>query len=557
MGNIKKRGTFSFIIKSTNEVKTRNLATLRSENNNISIFLDGVIYNNNQEELLSGFALNGVDYVKQLEGSFIIFLLAGSDFYILTDKVNSRKAYYAFIEDEWHISNNVDNLPKDKFQVSLDGLACYLANGVMLNDLTLFQGINSARRAGIHFFQEDRCIVTTYWDYIFSYTRDVIQEEEYEEKLKRLLINSINRRYVASSDTAISLSAGYDSRGILGILYKYIHAKKISCISYRLGTKAKIDSDAMLSKKLAETCGYEHKIIPSYNGDLISLLKKNALEGKCNSYFCYELDVWHSLAENNFCSDIFVGDECFGWYDVPLNNSTELLNSVRIYGASGIDGLKGIISDKTYLDFCIRLDKLTADIVDKTTSISNPHDKKDYLYLDQRINHVQMPWRENMLGQVGFVHNPYLDGDILNFMMKIPPEFRKDKSLFKKTISNLLPDLFTIPLANFDWSYIRFWQNEFIRNKKSLVMLVLGTNSRLDNFISKEEIVVLINRRCSKLIRVESFLKRGLNFISNKNQIARKALNIIFGSWSDFDSRSDYLLQILLRILLVRIYLSD
>ena len=123
--HIKGIGRFSFMINMNNEVKTRNQNTVVSDCKSIELFLDGVIYNNNKKQLISGFLVNGVDYVKQLEGSFVIFLIKKSAFYILTDKVNSRKAFYTFIDGAWYISNNIDNLPKHKCKLSIDGLACY------------------------------------------------------------------------------------------------------------------------------------------------------------------------------------------------------------------------------------------------------------------------------------------------------------------------------------------------------------------------------------------------------------------------------------------------
>ena len=146
---------FNFIINEKNVIKLLNESTLVSDCKRVKLFLDGIIYNKNKEDLINGFVSEGVEYVKQLEGSFVIFLIHGSLFYLLTDKVNSRKAFCVYLDNSWYISNNIDNLPIAQCPISIDGIACYIANGVMLNELTLFQGIKCTKGATVYTFTNE------------------------------------------------------------------------------------------------------------------------------------------------------------------------------------------------------------------------------------------------------------------------------------------------------------------------------------------------------------------------------------------------------------------
>lgn len=107
-GFLKNKEYFLFLINKQDGVTTSDQPTVESDNKEIKIFLNGVIYNNNSEQLVDGFSSQGVDYIKQVEGSFVIFLIAGDQFHVFTDKVNSKKAYYAFIDDVWYVSNDID-----------------------------------------------------------------------------------------------------------------------------------------------------------------------------------------------------------------------------------------------------------------------------------------------------------------------------------------------------------------------------------------------------------------------------------------------------------------
>lgn len=552
---LKNKGNFSFRISRQGGVITTDHYTFASNSRKIRIFLNGIIYNSKEEQLIDGFLSHGTDYINQLDGSFIIFLIEGSHFYILTDKVNSKKAYYAILDGIWYVSNNIDALPKHKCHISLDGLACYLANGVMLNDLTLFQEIKSAQRASVHDFYDGELLIQVYWNLQFEYTScSDIQQQEYQKELELLLIDSIKRRYSSSPSTiAISLSGGYDSRSILGIFHKEIKASNISCFSYALTDNPEKDSDADLARKFAAQCGYPHQILESYLGDLIGQLEVNAREGKCVSDFCIELDVWHRLAEIYKFSDIFVGDECFGRDEIPSESKEGILDSIYIRGASGIKWLENFISKKIYKQMCESLEELTDDIFNKTKTFIDPHDKVDFLYIDQRINHALMPWRENFSSQAGFVHNPFLDGRILEFIKKLPPQMRKNKSLFKNTIKDTLPDLFSIKRAT-SKDFIPDWQDELRKNKDSFTSLIQGTDSRLDDIVSKKELLTALSQRIPVIKKVRSFPIKGLNYIRTRNDFAEKIIGFLIGTRVKQSVNPSILL---IRLLLIRIYLSQ
>jgi asparagine synthase (glutamine-hydrolysing) len=550
---VKNKGTFIFMISKQSGVNTTDHYTFASSCNKIQIFLNGVIYNNSEEQLIEGFLLQGSDYINKIEGSFVIFLIEGTQFHILTDKLNSKKAFYAFVNGIWYVSNNVDALPKNKCQLDLAGLACYLANGVMFNDLTLFKEIRSAKRASVYSFNNGEISTRCYWNCQFEYSSSSNKpQQQLQKELELLLFNSIKSRYASASNKAISLSGGYDSRGILGILHKKIKASNISCFSYALTENPKMDSDADVAKELAAKCGYPYQTIESYKGNLVELLKANAREGKCVSDFCIELDVWHRLAASNQFTDIFTGDEWFGRNNFALNSQEEILGSVYIRGASGIGWLENFISKKVYKQMCHCLNVLTDEIFETTNAFPDPQDKIDFLYIDQRLDHALMPWRENFLSQAGFIHDPYLDGKILEFIKQLPPHLRRDKLLFKNTIRDMLPDFFSMKLSTLK-DVKPDLQEELHKHKDLLISLIQGTESRLDSIISKKEILSALEQKVTIIKKAKAFSIRVINYIRRRNKIADKLFNIFMGRRVVPSMNQD---QLLLRLLVIRIYLT-
>jgi asparagine synthase (glutamine-hydrolysing) len=555
VGFIKNREKFLFGIDRQGRVTTSSKDTLVSDDHKIRIFLNGVLYNHNGKELVEGFYSHGVDYIDQVEGSFVIFLIDGSQFYILTDKVNSRKAFYGFIDDGWVISNDIDALPTDKCQLSLDGIACYLANGNLFVDLTLFQEIKCARRASVHVFKEPDVFIYSYWEYKFTNPAySVDQFGQYAQELESLLVESIKRRYATASGAALSLSAGLDSRGILGILHDRIKAPDIHCFSYSSKEHPEIDTDPALSRQLASLCGYSHEMILSYKGDLVGHLQKNAREGKCLANFCDELDAWHSLTAAGQFSDVFVGDECFGIFNQQLDSQPMILAWLGILDAAAIRGLEDFIPKGIYARMCQSLNKLTDEIFDRAKEIPDLYTKRDFLYLDQRIDHVMMPWREYFAGQVGFVHNPYVDGSILEFVKRLPAQLRTKRILYKNTIRNMLPGLFSVDVAASSGNHVN-WHNEILKHKDELIALVQSTDSRLDDIIPKKKVLDAIRNYGSWILRMKRYLIQAFLFFG-RNRFVDKALEPFFGSRNHSEGPMIGSQELLFRLLLIRIYLS-
>jgi hypothetical protein len=160
---LRNKGVFSFSITKDGFIHSGDHPTWSSIDGGLQVYLNGVIYNCSGEQLLEGFSTQGVDFVKDLEGSFVIFIIQGGAFHLITDIVNSKKAFYACLDQTWYISNDINHLPRKDCSISWKGLASYLASGVMLNNLTIFAEIQSACRASIHTVKNGELTIKRYW----------------------------------------------------------------------------------------------------------------------------------------------------------------------------------------------------------------------------------------------------------------------------------------------------------------------------------------------------------------------------------------------------------
>ncbi len=548
---IRNKETFTFEIHRGNEIITTSQATIVSDCGNYQLFLDGIIYNRNKDQLISGFVSEGVDYTDQLEGNFLIFLIIGSTFHILTDKLNSRKSFYGLIDGSWYISNDIDQLPKEKCDISIDGIACYVANGVMLNNLTLFQEIKCAERSSIYRFEEGKISLEKYWEFAFDYpTEEPVDESYYKREFEKLLIQAVKRRYNPNKKTGLSLSAGYDARGILGILHHSLKVPNLFCFSYALDNPPVPGSDAFMAKKLAEECRYEHVAIKSYRGNLIDMLMSNVSQGKCLTNFSDEWDAWNYLMEKRLYNDVFAGDMSYG---IGGNAETieDILRITHVRTIEGIRWLKGNVSKSMYHAICKSIKRINDEIIRSTERFKYIQDKKDFLYFDQRINHALLPWRENICGQTGYVHLPYLDGDLLNFILKLPRSLRYGKTLYKETIFEMYPDLFSYPRAG-TLGYKVNWIKEIAKHKKPIIEQIIQTESHLDEYISEKEMVKMIRRFHPTMCQMRAFYTKAVNYLRRKIPVFNQLMNKTTGPIQRFLTPDMFII----RLLLIRIYLT-
>jgi len=529
----------------------------------LTIILHGEIYNaaNGQAEfLLDHFAKNGINSssCKDINGSFVIFFLdARNDVVgVITDRVNSRKVFCSNYKGKFYLSTSLYLQPIADTDIDPVGLACYLANGVVHNNRTVFDGVRVLERACVHKLAENGFDSTQYWSYSrFAKSHSGIDQKELQRELSELLIKSVRIRLNGNPKVFLSLSGGYDATAILGILGELKHPK-VSAFSYALG-EAEPNSDEYVSKKMASSMSIQHKIVQSYKGNLPDVINHNARMGQGLANFCDEIDAWMEMASGldaTSPSVLFVGDECFGWIDCKLNSNTEVLNSVAIYDFSGLFWLRPLLSQGIFNVLFDALKDELARIVRRCPPTQDYHDRKDFLYLDQRLGNVILPWREFVAGQFAVVRNPFLDNSILDFMLKVPSGLRRGKLLHKATVTDMFPELYRFPRGT-TCSYIPNWRREFITQRPAVESLISSEDSKLDEMIPPDIIVKLLKENETR--RRSAISSKRLSLKCARRLIGRSSLaNKILARWT-VSGETIHRVTLLKRLLVMRRFLAD
>ena len=468
--------------------------------NHVTLLLHGEIYNRTDnsdhvEFMIRELVERGLGCVKDINGSYAALLLdtRNDTAQLITDRLNTRKVFCSEHKDNHWISTSLHTHPTSDVDVDPIGAAHYLANGVIHNNRTLFKGVRVLERASIHRLTQNGFCGTRYWSYKFAGKSASMSQKEQSAELESLLIDSVRVRLNGKLEVFLSLSGGYDATGILGILARELSVPRVRCFSYGLGNP-KVNSDEYVSRQMANHFGFDHKVVNSYQGNLLDVIRHNAAFGQGIAHFCDEVDAWMNMAYEFSAgppSVLFVADECFGWEDRELHSETDVLDSLSINNFHALRRFRPLLPKETY---DLLFDGLNDDIQQMLRRCScggDYHDLKDVMYLDQRLNNVILPWREFFAGRFIAVRNPFLDNSILDFIMTVPSSLRRGKRLYKETITAMFPELFQFKRSRTS-SYVVNWANELQVHSSAISTLLLSKDSRLDKVIPPEAILRLL-----------------------------------------------------------------
>lgn len=373
------------------------------------------------------------------------------------------------------------------------GVAWYLSNGVVYGGGTVYDGVRVLERAHVHTWEGGRLQAEPYWTFRISGTRNSRPEREVAAELGERLMRGAERCLTDAPEVLLSLSGGYDATAIGGLLHA-LEADPVESFSYLVG-EPDVRADEGVAQAIAAALGVQHRLIQGYDGDLLRHIRDNAHWGRGLCNVSDELYAWQTLATDIARMDhpaLFAGDECLGWDDVRLRGAEDVLHVVGINGFGGLGWLRSIMPPG---DFDVLADGLAAArkrLLTRYPAYEDLHDLKDHLYLDQRLAHLIMPWRQYIAGRLLPVRNPLLDPDVLDAVAALPSRWRRGKALFRRTVAAMFPALFRIPRAR-RGNYGIALSAEFARHADRIRQHIRAGSSPLDDLVSPDVALVALD----------------------------------------------------------------
>jgi len=488
------------------------------EKNGITVILCGnLFYGIHPDSIPELYIKYGDETGRYLSGFYaiLIFDKLKEKAVIISDRMSSKPLYFTKWAGSWMVSTSFLQLTRylpGEPVLDFSGVAWYISNGVIHNSHTLFMEVKRLERATLYCGNVHSFTAHEYWKYHFLDVQEHRDERTMINKMKEVLSTAVNDCLPRDESVYLSLSAGYDSSGILAVLKNTLNIKDVKTFSYGLSEDEPL-SDSLLARSLSELVGYDHFSQTSYNYDFKNALELNALWGDGISYFCDEVYAWQQLGFmfNGSRPTCLFGDTIFSYFNhLELSDEADALEANLIRDAGHISWLNQYIPSDDFNSLAVELDRGCQILIEKAKDATNDlQSVVNYLRVEGRARNVLIPWRQNFCSKAFMPMNPMYHDDCLEFQKNNPQDFRKGKTLFINTVNELAPEFYQSARARF-MGYVPDWKSEISRNYKMIVEEYLKNKGsyQLEAIISPEAIIRIIE---NEILHPKDPVKRPFN----------------------------------------------
>jgi len=494
--------------------KARKIITDKEDG--ISIVTCGEVYNEDNESLneaiLKLYKENRLDRLEAFNGSFAAAIYDGSKekLTLVNDRYGLEKLFYYHNEEHFFFAPKIRPLVRLGANKSLrkDAIIDFFLFGFLLGDKTFFQHIRQLRPASILEVSKDGMNLTTYWDYEYNENYHTEPEEELIEKLDTLWQKAIERRVKGDKKILIPLSGGLDSRAILAAALKCTSKDRI--ITFAFGEKGSFDLE--IGKMVAKKAGVKHIALGVEKEDFRGQydISMDDIEGMIHATPYFAIKKYKEMGK--YGDDIlsgYMGGEIMGslisarMLNKKMESEQDFIEAKNIIfdwrKRCDLGQLQQLISFQNG-DIKNSFEETVSDITNVTSGDFINYCAK-WLYKYEEWNQTAFcVFRYKNIFKYSM---PFLDNDVVNFMLGISPELRVNKKLYRSMLLTKYPRLFEIPVT----------KNDGLKLDANRVSLFL----RRVNIYSKRG----VNRISRRLLKTSIFPDKDNNYI-DYNDFLRK-----------------------------------
>ncbi|MHC1756373.1 MAG: asparagine synthase-related protein [Methanosarcina sp.] len=507
---LNKISSSSFFLSAL-DLKGSAVKSCLKKANNISIVTYGEVYNddfgNLSEEILELYKKKELHKIKNLNGYFIAAIHDSDEekLTILNDRYGLIKLFYYHDYSSFYFSPKVKNLlflNTDKL-LQKDSMIDYFTIGYLPGDKTFFREIQQLPAGSILEYSKNELTITKYWNYEYSYNYDLRSKDELIDELGFLWQKAVEKRINKSEKILIPLSGGLDSRAILAAALKC--TSKDNIITFTFGMPGSFDFE--IGKLVARVAGVKNIELGVEKDNFESKynISIKDSEGMIDATPYFALDGYTKMSKySNKIYLGYMGDPIMGSH-ISLKMLNKKLNSDLDYS----EVINFIFKSQCLYDFeeikylfdrSFFGDETINNSFGDSLNVLKKHSDMDMANFCALWDYVHRQNKYTMFSTFRYNENfvfitPFLDNDLIDFMLSISPQLRINTNLYKSMLLKKYPTLFTLPTKN---------------------NFGLGLDANKESILFRR--IVLISKR--KINKESShFIKRNLFLDKNKNYI--------------------------------------
>ena len=302
-----------------------------------------------------------------------------------------------------------------------EALGEFVAFGSVFNDRTLFQDVTLLPGGSAWTItrpteiQKKRYFTPDEWE-----SQPSLSEDDFYERLKSTMSRAVRRHFAGTSEVAVSLTGGVDTRIIMACADQAGHARA----SYTYGGMYRDCYDVRIAADVASACGYRHQVLR---------LDQNFLSRFSE---CAEKTIW--LTDGTL--------DLGATHEVYLTGLASTIAPVRITGNYGSEILRGA---STFKPSHISTGLFNPDFVPHIQAAARSFAAVKSRHQVTFAAFQEIPW--NLHGRLNAaqsqltVRSPYTDNDLVALAYQAPAAVREAPGLWNRLILEQKPALASIP----------------------------------------------------------------------------------------------------------------
>jgi asparagine synthase (glutamine-hydrolysing) len=406
-------------------------------------------------------------FLRKLDGVFILIIYDRNDktLVIANDKYGLKPFFYYCGKSNFTFGSEVKALLCDdtiERKVNWDGWRDRLAYGFPLGTKTLFRDVHSLTNASLLTLEDGKTNIEKYW----SYNEITINREN----SKRYIVNG-GIRFVRKAlrkwtrnleECVVFLSGGYDSRCIATCV------RNFTDINFETFTTRQTLGDEIYATRIAKCLKVKNTYVPLpddfYERYFVRVVY--LLDGACSSsLWTWIMPLIESLGEHGVNLDGIAGDVLLGGFTLSWRNLRNIDNDCRL--ASTLDKerrsrarrslgryyyLIKSLRPPTACDFFdhslqTRLAPGIHSILEEIKTIRKGCDRVTIFDLENVTRNYISPGPNNLISLRMETYFPFVETDLVEFALSIPPEMR-NKKLYFEILKQAFPEVMKIKSTN-------------------------------------------------------------------------------------------------------------
>lgn len=185
------------------------------------------------EIIIAAYHTWGIEMVYKFNGmfSFALWDKKNEQFFLCRDRLGIKPLYYSEYQDSIIFSSSIKSINQyylNKTSLNRDDFVDFLRFGTVHSPNTFLNEIKSLKRASYLIASSEETKIVEYWN--FFNNSSFINKEEPQKKIKKLLLDSVDKRMMSDVPFGVFLSGGIDSSILVAAASK-VSTKNINTFS--------------------------------------------------------------------------------------------------------------------------------------------------------------------------------------------------------------------------------------------------------------------------------------------------------------------------------------